>query len=342
MTIWHWLFFVTAWSAAASCLYAAYRIGSTSGWAQGIRQLFIFILFALLFYLLESWAHLRVPYYYYPPVMPDTIPLFDWTAVPCFPGPAPSKCPFPPPPPEGMSLSVPLMEAALTFSVMWTVRLLEAPLLLQPFLGGLVFLAVDGFLDPVLALSINCMFVSTPQLADGAGFWEWWVHPDLKANWFGIPLFNFAAWYAAPLVLISLARILDWLLDLYAWYSSGMSGNPPPTSLLQLAFLVILIAGGLLIFALAPTAPIPPLLQGLILLLFFIGTLVATFWYVKTYKHDNPWRWEFIVPQILAVLLPTVVFLGMGLIQTIPYLWIFAIVFVAIVVIFSLSPYYES
>jgi hypothetical protein len=348
MTVWHYLLLLTAYAAAASCLYAAYRIGITSGWSQGIRQFLIFVLFALLFYLLESWAHLRVPYYYYPPVMPDTIPLFDWSGVSWFPGPAASGCLAPPPPPQGMSLSVPLMEAALTFSVMWTAQLLRAPVLLQPFLGGLVFLAVDGFLDPVLALTIDCGDLAHPQLSPGAGIWEWWVYPELGARWFGIPLFNFAAWYAAPLVLISLVKLLDWLVALYQWYESGGSGSTgagppaPMPSLLEFAFLVILIVGFLLIFGMAPTAPWPVQLQGLILLLFVVGTLVATLWYVGVYVHDNPWRWEFIAPQILAVLLPTVVFLGKGLFLTIPYLWIFAIVSVALVVLFSLSPYYKA
>jgi len=341
ITTWHSLFLLAAYTAALSCFIAAYRIGSTLGWAEGLKQLLIFLLFALLFYLLESWARLRVPYYFYPPVMPDMLATYPWSSYAWFPAPAPSPCIVPTPPDDGMSLTVPLMEAALTFSVMWTAHLLRAPVLLQPFLAGLVFLAVDAFLDPVLATSIDCM--TGAPLQDGLGFWEWYIHEQLGMEWFGVPLFNYAAWYAAPLVLVSLVRIIGWVGLLAAWLmGSGTGTAPSPPSLLQLAFLLIILVGFLLIFALAPTLPWPIAAQGAILLLFVVGTLIATLVFIGQYKMDNPIRWEFVYPQLVAVGFPLLAFLFSGLMFSTPYLWLVALPSVALVVFYAVSPYIDS
>lgn len=340
MDTWHVLLLVVAYGSAVSCVYAALRIGLASGWGAGLRQLLVFLAFVLLYYLLESWAHHRVPYYHYPPVFPDMVPTFPWDAVPGFPGPAPSACTIQPPPDAGISLLIPLLEASLTFSVMWTARLLAVPVLLQPFLAGLVHLALDGFLDPVIAWSYDCAIGE--QIETGLGFWHWYVTDRLGPDWFGIPLFNFAAWYAAPVILVSLAYLARWIRAYLAWRAGSGSGGPPAPSPLEGAFLTIVSIGFSVLFLLAPTYPWPIEKQGLLLLLFVLLTLAAVVWHIPVYVHDNPFRWEFVFPQLAGLVYPLLAMILNGHILAIPYLWIVALVTVPLVLYYSISPYLEE
>jgi hypothetical protein len=328
---------VAAYGAALSCVYACIRIGRIQGFGAGLRQLVIFLGFAVLYYLLESWAHHRIPHYFYPPVFADMVPTFPWSSLSGFPAAAASSCTVQPPPGAGISLSIPLAEASLTFSVMWTAQLLAAPALLQPFLVGLVHLAIDAFLDPVLAWSYDCM--SGDRIETGLGFWHWFVNEDLGAEWFGIPLFNFAAWYAAPIILVSLARLIDWIRAWLAWRAAGAIGAEPQPSTLEGVFLTIVFTTFSILFLLAPSAPWPLDQQWMVLLGAVLATLAAVVWHVPSYVHTNAFRWELVLPQLMFLVYPLLAVILTGLVPTIPYLWLVALVTVPLALWYSISPY---
>jgi 4-hydroxybenzoate polyprenyltransferase len=68
---------------------------------------------------------------------------------------------------------------------------------------------IDALLDPVVATAHDCS--SGAPLDAGTsrlGLWRWYTDPVLSADWFGIPLFNYAAWFAAPALLVALANLL--------------------------------------------------------------------------------------------------------------------------------------
>lgn len=337
MTIWHWIFYLGVYSAVVACLYAIYRIHLDQGWHAALRQLLIFLAFGGLFYLLESWAHLRAPYYFYPPPLLVAIPVFDWTSVSWFPGPAPNPCVSAAPASAYMPLAVPLQEAALTFGVLWTATLLRARPWLQPFLGGIVFLGIDAFLDPVLAETFDCMAATTPTLSHaGLGLWEWHVHDALGTAWFGIPLFNYAAWFAAPVVLIALVHLFDWIGALLS------STTVPAITSFEAVFLAIVGIGFLIVFGMAPSAPWPASMQGGFLALVVVGTLVAVLWFAGGYDHGNAYRWWFIHPMLISVAVPLLVFLGSGLVISLPYLTIVGAITIPLVLVFAISPYWSA
>lgn len=337
MGIWHILFLVAAYGAALSSVYAAIRIGRTSGWGEGLRQLAIFLGFVALYYLLESWAHHRLPYTFFPPVFPDRVPTFPWPSLPGVSAAPPSSCVVQPPPDAGISLSIPLLGAALTFSIMWTAQLLRVPVLLQPFLAGLVHLGIDAFLDPVLAWSFDCM--SGDRIETGLGFWHWFVNPDLGPEWFGVPLFNFAAWFTAPVILVSLVRLSDWLRASLARRADRTSAAEPRPSPREGLLLALALAASSLLFLLAPSFPLPIDQQGLFLLAMVLITLGAVVWFVPTYVHDNPLRWEFVLPQVMCLIFPLLAVILAGVVPAIPYLWVVALVTVPLVLWFSIGPY---
>jgi hypothetical protein len=348
MPTWPQLWVVAAYSAFFVTLYAIYRIWISHGWAVGLRQLLTFVLFAVLFWLLESWAFYRAPYYYYPPLFPDMIPHYRWDLVSWFPGVIASECDVRLPTLDfGVSRTIILVEASLTFVVMWTTRLLEAPRYLRPFLAGLVFLAVDAFLDPVLARSYDCTSEGGAPgvLPNGEGleFWRWDVTERLGAWWFGIPLYNYASWYAAPVVLIALASILGWVRQFIEWVMNPTAATAPAMpSLVELVFLLIVLFGFLLIFALAPTSILPIELQALLLVAVVVGSAIAVLWFVGKFNFANAWRWELIYPQLVCVVFPLAAFLLSGLYASVPYLWIVPLVSIPAVVLFAISPYLKA
>ncbi|MGH7289130.1 MAG: UbiA family prenyltransferase, partial [Myxococcota bacterium] len=96
-----------------------------------------------------------------------------------------------------------------TYAALWTARLLGSNLVIQPFLAALVLVNVDALLDPVVATAHNCvngMLMERPGI--GLGFWRWYIDPRGLGEWYGVPIFNFAVWFAAPLFLISLVNVL--------------------------------------------------------------------------------------------------------------------------------------
>jgi hypothetical protein len=343
MTIWHILFAVAAYLSAALCLVTAIR----QGWPKGLPDILVFVLFVIGYWLLESWATHMADFYFYPPVFWDMIPYFDWGTYSWFNDEGllcPQFCPVPPTAcPEldttgGISLSVPLMEASLTFVAMWTARLL-APrlLLLWPFMVGLAVLCVDVFLDPVASTSVHC--VTKDGIEAGLHFWEWNVHHGLGIQWFGIPLFNYAAWYCAPIAAVAAALLLHWARDLLSWLL-GASGATPP-SFIDLLLRGIIFWAFTLLFALSPIGSGTIQFKIYTMIVVLIVSIVIVIQYRSQYVHTNARRWELIIPLIVFYLFGLLGLLLSGALDVLPLLFV-GVVCLALGLWYCLSPYSDT
>ena len=214
MALWPMIFTVGVYLSLLLCLYACVRIGMTEGWITGLLQFVMLAGFAVLHWLLESWAHVSAPFYDYPQnLFWDMIPNFDWSKF----GFAPPLDPCAQAVTGGISATVPLSGAIICFCLLWTARLLlTTPVWLAsyrpaiaPFMVALIAMLFDGYLDPVAAISVNCQ--PLPELLHaGLGFWTWHTEPRFADVWFSIPLFNFASWYAFPATVTAAALLLGW------------------------------------------------------------------------------------------------------------------------------------
>ena len=342
MSLWHLLFSLVAYLSGALCLASALRHAPTEGWAKALREVLLFLFFVLAYWLFESWATYLTSYYGYPPAFWDTVPYFDWSpwaGAPWMPPPHVDPiCTTLPGQEHGISLSVPVMEASLTYAMMWTARLL-APrfLLLQPFLVGLGTLTLDAFLDPVCARSLDCAI--SGELKPGLGFWEWHVHDGLGLRWFRIPLFNFAAWFAAPIALVAFTLLIGWARDFLRWVRDVINGVPslPPSVIDGLLRAIIFFAFGLL-FAVAPSGPETIEIKERILIGTVIASLVAVYLVRQSLVRSNAWRWEFVLPQLLFHGFSLVALLLAGAQPLFPLL-LAGLVLAALGTYYALSPY---
>jgi 4-hydroxybenzoate polyprenyltransferase len=236
---WVYLFVVLCYAAALGCVYHAARVGMTEfhevskrpwPWPAltGITWIGLFVLFVLACWSVESWAHFRTPFYVYDPAFPDLIPRVPFKSW--FPRlvPQPHPCAdtvrwlmdhhlnF-----QKIPLSIPLLEASLTYAGVWTAMRMGAGYRLTPLVAALVMVNVDALLDPVVAASRPCDGSPPDPIGlrfgqPGLGLWTWYV-PDGPisgvngmAEWFGVPLFNYAAWWCAPVFLGSLAMLIQY------------------------------------------------------------------------------------------------------------------------------------
>lgn len=213
-----WLFTAGCYAMAAGCLYHGIREGAQarpphSPWKQAGGQVFLFAFLVFAFWLVESWAHHRTPFYLYSTAFGDLVPRFRFEGL--VESGVTNRCTklvlalVKELRADRIPLSVLLMEASLTYSALWTARLLGASLVIQPFLAALVLVNIDALLDPVVATAHNCTDGSlSTRPGIGLGFWRWYVDKESLAEWYGVPIFNYAAWFAAPVFLISLVNLL--------------------------------------------------------------------------------------------------------------------------------------
>ena len=327
---WRLLFLLGAYGSLLACILDIVGQARRQGTGSARPWLLRLALFAFLFWILESYAHFATPYYYYPPIFPDMVPHFPWDAIGVKPIADPNACG--PKIDHGVSASIPLVEAALTYAVMRTSYLLDPPKHLHPFLAGLVFVNVDLLLDPVLASSHDCV---TEADLFGLGYWDWNVHAGLGTGWFGIPLYNYAAWFGAPMLLVALARWLDWL-RLVAF--PRPSDAAPPTLQDGSFRVIVLLAAAVIVFMSPRNAQNLPL-QVLLSAVLLAGTLAWTLITARTFETRNPWRWELMVPQLFLLLFPFAALFGTGLATQRPQLVPIGIVTVLLGSFFAVWPY---
>jgi len=335
---WHLLFMIASYSAILVCLYAVYRIGVERGWQWGAIHLIILGAFYVLFWLMESWAAIRTPYYVYPPAFPDVVGYYPWNTNPVV-----NLCAFNTPTDDGIPRAVLFLETALVFAAMHTAMLLT-PIrrfrLLRPFMAALALLGLDLFLDPLASWSFECMTIGSPSQL-GLGFWHWHVLPALGPDGFGIPLFNYAVWYAAPVVLIALVGLVSWFYDLaFPPIHTSQSGQMVLVIVIDMVFLAIIIFGFGIIIAFSPNFnDIPIYWLRLIFAAILVATLIAIVVFWKSYKFDNDFRWWFVYPQVVFLVFGVIALIGSGAIASVPYLWVVALVVTLLFLLWSISPY---
>jgi 4-hydroxybenzoate polyprenyltransferase len=220
--LWTHAFTLTSYVMAIGCIYCGVRGGSRQGQYPRLvwlREPVVFGLFVVSMWLLESYALYRTPYYAYSSTFSDKLPrlLSDW-----FPAHLPAgntnACTVTARSlADHIPLSVLLFEASLAYAAMWITRRLSVDSVAQPVLAGLLMLAVDLILDPVVAQSHSCDAATVLRGSEGGiGLWHWFIPQsatDLRgqtplATWFNVPLFNFGLWFAGPVLTISLTNLI--------------------------------------------------------------------------------------------------------------------------------------
>jgi hypothetical protein len=339
-TPWYLLFSAVVYLSAALCIVAVVRHWKRHGPAFALCELFTFLLFVVIYWLFESWATYILPYYKYG-VFWDRVPFFDWSIFsgqPWLPAPYFDPiCKIWPDQKDGISLSVPVMEAALTYAAMWTARLLAPTLpLLQPFVVGLAMLAIDLFLDPVSATRFDCQY--NVSLGAGLGFWGWQVHAELGLRWFGIPLFNFAAWHAAPIAAVALALLLKWLCDYIRWVRAGQPPGEEPDSI-DGALRGIIFFAYTFLFAFAPTTSTTVAAKELLMFVTVLGSLYAAYVHRSYFVRNNAWRLELVLPPLLVYGFALVALLLSGLVTPLLPILLAGLFLTALGVYYAVSPY---
>ena len=342
--MWHFLFQVVAYGSLLACLYHAISYYSGGNLWKVVREILLLLLFVFLYWILESYATHVSNYYFYPPNFSDTIPPFDqWHWLPFLPGGGtPDPCGHN----EieiGISLSILLMEGSLTYAMMWTVRLFsdEDNLYLWPFAVGLAMLAIDAFLDPVVALSYHC---ETDDVEDpGVGFWHWYANEEMGVWYHWIPLFNWLAWFAAPIALVAAALLLKWARDFIRFLQGELVGSSIPGWLLDGFLKAILMLAFFLLFVLAPVRPGDNIVwEAAVFILILLGSIVAIIWYRSTYKHDHPISryWQLLVPQIGFHTFSLVAILFSGFHPIFPSILLWAVI-ALLGIWYAITPYWK-
>lgn len=220
--LWTHAFTLTSYAMAIGCIYCGIREGSRPGQYQPfawLREPIVFGLFVVSMWLLESYALYRTPYYAYSSTFSDKLPrlLSDWFAAHVQPGNTNACTETAQSFADHIPLSVLLFEASLAYAAMWITRRLSVDSVAQPVLAGLLMLAVDLILDPVVARSHTCDAATVLRGSEGGiGLWHWFIPQsatDLRgqtplAAWFNVPLFNFGLWFVGPVLSISLTNLI--------------------------------------------------------------------------------------------------------------------------------------
>ena len=347
MGIWELVYFIGVYAAVLICMVSTYKIGATDGWRAGFREFLILAGFAVAYWLLESMAYYSAPYYIYPSLFPDTVTFFDFS--PYVDTPPVTACTMTGP--NEISLTVPFLEMSMTYCLMWTARLLLKPhgwgnsplaTATAPFIVGLMALALDGYLDPVFSQSFTCL----PPAANhaGMGFWQWTADDTMANFWYGIPMFNYGAWYATPVILVTVVLLSRWIYKLLLYFKGLIIGPPEPRpSILNGLFQLAIILAFMALRLTMPGANPPVVQVGIILAVILISFAIVAFRF-GTYERHNPFRWEFVVPLILIFLMPLPMLLMSGTFD-LAQDWLLLLITLALTVtgiIFAFSPYSDT
>jgi 4-hydroxybenzoate polyprenyltransferase len=310
---WTDTFTVLAYLMAIACVYHAIRVGARQGVNGVLRGLCMFAFFIFAFWFVESLAHHRTPYYAYSTLFGDLVPFIsfgDHASLAWIPsGFDANTCTrlvghelhamIP--------LCVLLVEASLAYAAMRTAASLSGSLIVQPILAGFALLLVDALADPLLTRShLGCARelpgdAPGQLVGTGLGLWHWFLpqpsdlglgERHVLGAWFSVPIFNFAAWLVAPVVVVALANLFfygrRWALP--AAFARAHASYPaarltrfydrkPKAAWRGRRFgaaLLALVGGGALLFAVAPNQDPSPTTQYLLVL----GAVGASAWVV--------------------------------------------------------------
>jgi 4-hydroxybenzoate polyprenyltransferase len=341
---WRLLFMTGCYAMAAGCLYRGIREGARDrSFRVGLVQCVLFAFLVGMFWFLESWAHHRTPFYVYSTAFTDLVPRLALEGV--VDRGVTNACTTmvlgvqEALRADRIPLSILLMEASLAYAALWTARNMGASLVVQPFLAALVFVNVDALLDPVLATSHRCTDGAAMQGPGiGLGFWRWYVDREQLADWYGIPIFNYAAWFTAPLFLVALVNlcghygkrlvprsVLQWL-RVPGYAPLGWRG---------LALLTM--AGGIVfLFSIAPNHAPGVGGQNAMMAGAVAVALIAVLASPSRWKTDRSPEVALILPAAIAIAIPALAFLYEGFFVKVPRLLLVGIASVAFGLLFSL------
>lgn len=347
---WLQTFWLGCYLSALSCVCFGVNWGRRHGFWPGARQVVLFGCLVGFFFLLESFGEVRIPFYVYSRGFPDSftpVPLPEGLIPPFSHHPLVEACQhlvqaYKPP---TLPLSIPLMEASLTYGAMWTARLLGAPLVVQPILAGLAPLLADTVLDPIVTTSFDVPAVdATPALQSGTlGIWKWYVTHDLGPDLFGIPLINYAIWFGGPLMLTALVNIGRALWGAFnnrplRSIEDSHASKPPPTILLGLA--VVISCAAALVVAVSPALTVWSvwIQRGL----FHATVIVSLFYFVRSVDDADrcaDLHLGLVLPQVFFLLFPIVYVLATGLFRDQPLLLLNAVFYGSLALLYCWSPY---
>lgn len=296
---------------AVLCLVFCLREWLFGGVIHALKQLVMLLFFILAYWLLESWAGVRAPFYEYAPdnPFPHVIPRFDFSGtaawlntigfggIASLLGPSPaalvSDCAILPHP-TTIPLCIPVAGGCISFGLLWTVRLLldgrsiaDIPLVpvYAPWMVGFMAFWLDMALDPVLANTVNCDAV--PELTHtGLQFWTWHADATLADDWFHIPAYNYGVWFSAPAILTAIALLAQWAY--LKFIDNAAVGNADGVIRALILFFI-----GVIVFVSPSSANQIAAIYGLIVSILLIGTwTLAGAW--QGFRRNNVWRWELI------------------------------------------------
>jgi 4-hydroxybenzoate polyprenyltransferase len=325
---WFDFFSAVTYAAAGLCTYGAVKRGfaqhqrSSKRWHRVygvVGQLTVLVVFGVAMWALESYAHWRTPYYVYPQYLGtqtgfrDLIPFanFSWVSHPssnvcvdhvnCLLNRQNPRIP----------LTIILFEAVLAYSAMWTSRLMGGKVWARPLLAGLVLVNVDLVLDPVVATVNTCDKSSAVVGVARLGFWQWYAKiptgPNPFATWFGIPAFNYVAWWAAPVVLVSLVSLFVEGVVPHLERRGGIDATvrPPFKFTWGIVVSVLSIIGAVVAVVYAsPNQELCPAAQGMITAGVLLLSAGAFFWGFRKYRTRKYVDQTLTIPLSVALLVP--------------------------------------
>jgi 4-hydroxybenzoate polyprenyltransferase len=364
---WSDVFLLASYGMLTGCIYGAIARGAKAGQGRGkfdgpvseaLRQVGILLFFVFAFWFLESYAHDRTPYYLYSDTFRDLLPRASGAAVKwlsaSLPPPRENFCTVYVRQNTGLvPLSVPFFEASLTYSAMWTARFVGAALWAEPLLAGLAMVAVDVLLDPTVASTRDCGDkLMGPANATGVGLWRWFLPgdqtPDALAHFFGVPVFNFAAWLCAPIILVSLVNLagkfrVEWLHPqlrrLFAWSRGRACDETITRPGVHGVIILTIVAFTWVLVAASPAFHLARPGQYAVVAGALMSTFLAFFWNVgqfeTQYQVDQTLTW----PVILALGIPSLAALFSGEFLVVPSLMPVALLAFLVAISLAFLPY---
>lgn len=351
--------------------------------STALREVLVFGVFVLMFWSLESYAHYRAPYYAYSTSFRDGLPRLHYFEHWVDHWPKLYDCctdivrAFANSPQGGkIPLSVVLLEASLTYASLWTAKLLRGPAGAQPIFAGLVLVTVDALLDPIVAMGHVCggkLSLPTPATGNGIGLWHWYTptardfvyacppvqpwqhceHPlsgvNTLAPYFHIPIFNYAAWLGAPIILVAIVNLIgparrDWLMPRWRRLRAKLKSDHPLPSLhgKQVALLAGVLLPLVVVIRIAPAQDPTPQSQYLIIglaLLLVVGIFIHNFGEFHAARRFDA---AFALPVAIALIVPAVVGLATGQFVAQPLLMPVAVIALNVGLWLAWLPYRRS
>jgi 4-hydroxybenzoate polyprenyltransferase len=382
---WTYVFIGISYTAALGCLSHAVRMGAleyavakqlkhprVARISAAASPALFFLGFVVVLWAIESWAHFRTPFYVYDESFErDMIPRIPFAAfMPASWAPVPHKCSdlvlqlmcahrvF-----TRIPLSVLLLEASLVYSAMWAAILLGTGFRLAPFLAGLIVVNVDAILDPVVAASHSCNGALS-EAAPRLGLWHWYQGASPQdaegiAQWFGVPLFNYGAWWAGAVILVSFVLLVQYMrkrvwarmrrrawarIDAKEWTSSDEYSKFIPTGR---DVAIVGPAGAIVLGVFVAVSTAPNLSPGAIYQWAILGSaLLVTAWWlgIRVRKRDlekNPGRLDGCVarPLLFFILLGVAALCFRGIFLAIPTLMFVAVFCLVVGALLAWWPY---